>query len=340
MRFRVSYAIMGLAATGAAAGLTAQERAIVLQQPAWAYAVPTGPAEPAVQRGQQLYSLPGSDRKFTFDQVQGRRPPGVTTPVGPADWFPGEHPAMPPIVAYGDPAHGILACALCHYPSGKGRSENAPLAGLPRDYMVQQLHDMKAGLRQSAEPRKGNAGQMVRFAKAMTEAESEAASAYYAAIPWTRYVRVVELRVAPKTRNANGLLSVQEGPQAGSEPVGNRIVEVTEDAERTELRDPHSGFVAYVPPGSVAKGKALVLTGGRGRTAACGVCHGQDLNGLGPIPGIAGRSPSYLARQLNDLRQGTRHGPMAPLMTQVVQKLTDDDILNITAYLASRPPRG
>jgi len=338
MRLPKLLAVLGLATACAAAVLAAEPTPPVLQQPAWAYAVPTGPSEAAVPRDQRLYSLPGTERKFTWDQVQGRRPPGVTGPVGPADWFPDEHPPMPPIVAYGDPARGILACALCHYPSGKGRSENASLAGLPKDYMIQQLRDMHAGLRQSAEPRKNNAGQMVRYAKAMTDAEIEASSAYYAAIPWTRHVKVVESRTAPKVRNLNGLLLAREGEQAGLEPLGNRIVEVTEDGERTELRDPHSGFIAYAPVGALAKGKALVVSGGRGRTVACAVCHGTDLNGIGPIPGIAGRSPSYIARQLNDLRQGARRGPMAPLMAQAVQKLTDDDILNIAAYVAAQPP--
>lgn len=336
MKLSKTLAALGLVTACAAAALAAEP--LALQKPEWAYAVPTGPAEPAVRRDQRLYSLPGTDRQFTFDQVQGRRPPGVTTPVGPADWFPDEHPPMPPIVAYGDPARGILACALCHYPSGKGRSENASLAGLPKDYMVQQLRDMRAGERQSAEPRKANAGQMVRYAKGMTEAEMEASAAYYAAIPWTQHVKVVESRTAPKVRNLNGLLLAREGAEAGVEPLGNRLIEVTEDGERTELRDPHSGFIAYVPVGALAKGKALVVSGGRGRTVACNVCHGQDLNGIGPIPGIAGRSPSYIARQLNDLRQGARHGPMAPLMTEVVQKLTDEDILNISAYVAAQLP--
>lgn len=338
MRRSKAFAGLGLAAACAAAALAAETPAPALQTPAWAYAVPTAPPAPAAPRDQRLYSLPGTDRTFTWDQVQGRRPPGVTGPVGPADWFPDEHPPMPAIVAYGDPARGILACALCHYPSGKGRSENASLAGLPKDYMVQQLRDMHAGLRQSAEPRKANAGQMVRYAKAMTEAEMEASAAYYAAIPWTRHVKVVESRTGPKVRNLNGLLLAAEGEQAGAEPLGRRILEVTEDGERTELRDPHSGFIAYAPVGSLAKGKALVVSGGRGRTVACGVCHGRDLNGVGPIPGIAGRSPSYIARQLNDLRQGARHGPMAPLMTEVVRRLTDEDILAIAAYVAAQPP--
>jgi cytochrome c553 len=50
------------------------------------------------------------------------------------------------------------------------------------------------------------------------------------------------------------------------------------------------------------------MTGGNGRTVPCGMCHGPDWRGLGPIPGIAGRSPSYLARQLYDFQRGAAAG--------------------------------
>ena len=89
--------------------------------------------------------------------------------------------------------------------------------------------------------------------------------------------------------------------------------------------------------GAVAKGKTLVTTGGGGKTLACAICHGEDLSGIGPIPGIAGRSPSYIARQLYDIQQGARHGGITDLMKPVVAKLSAADILDITAYVASRP---
>jgi cytochrome c553 len=56
------------------------------------------------------------------------------------------------------------------------------------------------------------------------------------------------------------------------------------------------------------------------------------------MPGIAGRSPSYLVRQLYDLQQGTRRGKWAPLMAPVVAKLTNDDMVAIAAYVASLAP--
>jgi hypothetical protein len=49
---------------------------------------------------------------------------------GPADWYPGDHPKMPDVVAHGR-RPDVHACSLCHYPNGKGRPENAGVAGLP-----------------------------------------------------------------------------------------------------------------------------------------------------------------------------------------------------------------
>ena len=92
-----------------------------------------------------------------------------------------------------------------------------------------------------------------------------------------------------------------------------------------------------MPPGSLKKGESLVTTGA-GKVTACTVCHGADLRGLGPVPSLAGRSPSYLARQLYDMQQGNRTGTWTPLMATVVSKLGTDDILNATAYIASLEP--
>jgi len=39
--------------------------------------------------------------------------------------------------------------------------------------------------------------------------------------------------------------------ESGMEPIGQRIIELPENAEHAELRDPHSSFMAYVPVGSM-----------------------------------------------------------------------------------------
>jgi cytochrome c553 len=81
-----------------------------------------------------------------------------------------------------------------------------------------------------------------------------------------------------------------------------------------------------------------VSTGGEGKTVQCAICHGPDLKGLASVPSIAGRSPSYIVRQLYDLKSGARAGMAAQLMNATVTNLTVDDMLSIAAYLASRTP--
>jgi cytochrome c553 len=305
-------------------------------KPEWAYAIPL-PGQPALPRLHQdgvLYGVPGSKLRFTRNKVGGLSDDGKRRRVQPADWFPHEHPRMPRIVAEGDPKRGIVACSLCHSANGRGRPQNAHLAGLPAQYFIAQMRDMKRGWRQSAEPRKKNAHEMVEFAKAMTEREIREAATYYAAIPWGNFIRVVETDTVPKTVSADGMMLPLAGN--GREPLGRRIVEAPADPSRTDLRDPHSGYIAYVPRGALARGRQLV-TSGSGKTMVCATCHGRDLGGAGSIPGIAGRSPSYMARQLYDMQRGARRGPMAALMRPAVARLSAEDIIAITAYAASLP---
>jgi cytochrome c553 len=75
-----------------------------------------------------------------------------------------------------------------------------------------------------------------------------------------------------------------------------------------------------------------------GRTTPCGLCHGPDLMGVADVPPIAGRSPSYLVRQLWDMQQGTRNGASAMLMKLIVANLTEEDMVAIAAYVSSRLP--
>ena len=293
--------------------------------PDWAYAVPTPANEATAPRDDGTkFTLPGSQGRFTRGQISG------ANHNPPADWYPADHPTMPRLVANGDATRGITACAGCHYPNGKGRPQNAGIAGLNADYLARQLHDMKAGTRKSAEPRKHNAQQMVDFARAMTDAEINEAAAYYAALPHTVPIHVVETQNVQKMRSQEGMWLPHES--GAKEPIGNRVIETPANVDREQLRDPHAGFIAYAPKGSVAKGRRLA------GELACASCHGDGLHGMdNTAPALAGRSPSYLARQLYDFQQGTRHGEMAAPMQLVVAKLSGADIVNLTAYLASLP---
>ena len=316
--------------------------------PPWAYGfaspaatapaapAPAPPAGPAGARGAApaaapapddgaLKHLPGSTAAFTVTQIRDA--------FGPADWYPGDHPTMPDIVAHGK-RPDVRACSLCHYPNGKGRPENAGVSGLPVSYFLQTMADFRSGARKSADARKANTNIMIAIAKGMTDEETKAAAEYFGAMKWTPWIKVVEANTVPKTRIAGGMFLRLEGNE--TEPIGDRIIETPENVEATEvLRDARSGFIAYVPPGSVKKGETLVTTGG-GKTTQCSVCHGPDLRGLGPVPGIAGRSPSYTARQLYDMQQDVRKGVWSDLMKPVVAKLNNADMLAIAAYTASR----
>jgi cytochrome c553 len=310
--------------------------------PPWAYGFETPVPNPPPPRAQPnppqpldntvLHTLPGTDRKFTRAQISNR--------YGPADWYPDDHPRMPDIVAFGRETANpkIYACGLCHMPNGKGRPENANVTGLTYEYIVQQLTDFRSGARVTSDPRKPNTALMAGFAQQMTDDEIKIAAKYFAAIPASPWIKVVESDTVPKTKPVGGIFLPLTGEDAGMEPIGVRIIETPVNVEDTELRrNPRSGFIAYVPPGSVKKGEALVTTGG-GKTTACTVCHGADLKGLGPVPTLAGRSPSYIGRQLYDMQHGNRTGTWTPLMAPVVSKLSEEDVLNAAAYLSSLQP--
>lgn len=266
------------------------------------------------------------------------------------DWHPGDHPVMPDIIRRGPAALGekTRGCGSCHLPNGMGRPENAAPAALPKEYFVRQIRDFRNGLRRSADPRKPNTHTMIDLAKAMTEQEITQAADYFAAIPWSRRVRVVESALVPRTRIAGNLFLAADRDRTPIEPIGTRIIEMPENEERAEkLRDPRSGFVAFVPPGSLERGRNLALFGGmsivngqivQGKTTACTACHGLDLMGAADVPPIAGRSPSYIARQLFDIQQGARNGAAVQLMRLVVARLTAEDMVDVAAYVASAFP--
>jgi cytochrome c553 len=299
-------------------------------EPYWAYGFAgTGNPAPAAAATPDpgLKHLPNSKLEFTRAQISDR--------FGPADWYPEDHPMMPDVVAHGKKPD-VIACALCHYPNGKGRPENAGIADLPIYYFIQTMNDFRSGNRRSGDTRKSNTNLMIGIAKGMTDDEIKQSAEYFAAMKWTHWIKVMETATVPKTRIAGGMFVTLEG--SDKEPIGQRIIEVPENSEATEvLRDDHSGFIVYAPTGSLKKGEALV-NGGAGKTTQCSLCHAADLKGMGPVPGLAGRSPSYLVRQMYDMQQGTRKGSWAELMKPVVTNLNNDDLIAIAAYLASRKP--
>ena len=287
----------------------------------WAY--PVTP-KPAPLDSVRLKQAPGSERQYTQAQIDD--------PFNPPDWFPNEHPPMPEIVARGGSKPAGRACAQCHLPSGDGHPESSSLAGLPAAYIVRQMAAFKKGERKGIRP-----GVMIAMAKVLSDAEVQAAADYFAALKPSRgYNKVIEVDTVPASYVGPGGMRFALG-DGGIEPIGSRIIVLPQDPERAALRDPRSGFVDYVPKGSIARGGKL-MTGGDGKTVACTICHGSDLRGLGEVPGIAGRDPTYLFRQLNDMKTGNRSGPWVALMKQVVDPLSQDDMIALAAFLGSVDP--
>jgi cytochrome c553 len=286
---------------------------------AWAFPEPSPdfPSEDLTK----VKHLPGSSKSYTQGEIDN-----IYTPP---DWYPEEHAPYPKVVAQGE-GKATPGCASCHLASGSGHPESANLTGLTKDYILTQLHDFQQGLR--TDPRH----RMSEIAKGMTEEDVQEAAVYFSEQKPRKWIRVVETDMVPESYMNDGRRRYLR-PGGKMEPIGSRIIEVPEDPDRVTCRDPHTGFVAYVPPGSIAKGEALATTGG-GKTTPCVACHGPELKGLGPVPHIAGHSPNYIVRQLAGFQVGARNSDLDQLMKGVVANLTQDDIISLAAYVASRNP--
>jgi cytochrome c553 len=321
--------------------------------PLWAYGITTLPQpgdtakpqgwgrqfNPAIDRDEQLkpvLHVAGSLR--TYARID------LSDWANAVDWFPDEHAPMPDVVQHGSAALGEKkrACAFCHRVNGGGRPENAPVAGLPVEYFLRQLDDFRSGRRHSTDPRKPNLPTMIGIAQAISHDEARAAAEYYARQSGAPRIRIIESDRAPPLQLHGNLFVATSNER--TEPLTDRIAEVL-DGEHEQFNDnPHVGYMGYVPLGSIERGRAMVAASSVGaQTAAlpaaqsCTACHGADLHGLGPAPPLAGRSPSYLVRQLYDFKTGARDGRLAPLMKPVASRLSTQQMTDIAAYIASLP---
>lgn len=289
----------------------------------WAFPV-TSVGKPPPDDG-RLLSVPDSTKRLTATEIHDR--------FVVADWFPQSHPPMPNAVIHGRKPDKF-ACGYCHLPNGEGRPENAALAGLPKDYFKEQVEAFANGTRQSAVPAHGPGANMQRVAKMATRAEVEVVAEYYASLPFKSNTVVREEATIPALKRAGYGMRVD--PRGGHEPLGQRIIELADDEAALVKRDPRVTFTAFVPPGSLRRGEQLSL-GRADPSHTCTLCHGRDLGGQGTIPGIAGKSPTYLFRQLVNFREGTRSTSAAAPMREVVSRLPDEDLIALAAWASSRP---
>jgi cytochrome c553 len=67
----------------------------------------------------------------------------------------------------------------------------------------------------------------------------------------------------------------------------------------------------------------------------CTACHGPDGNAPDPqYPRLAGQYHDYLERALHEYKTGERKNP---IMAGFAGQLTDEDVVNVSAFYASLP---
>jgi cytochrome c553 len=298
--------------------------------PDWVYPVPLrGGAAPAPRPDPaKVFHVPNSTVGYTMKQISNN--------FDPPDWHPRTHSKPPEIVAHGHkPA--IFACGFCHLPDGRGRPENATLAGLPATYIVQQMMDIASGARRSASPKPSRPMELMKqMAESSTVAEMKQAAAYFSTQKLRYGPHVIESATVPKTHPSSGLYV--RDPENDVEPLGDRIIEFAKNPESHEIRDAAAEYDAYVPIGSIARGRAIATKTTKANPKPCVSCHGETLHGVKLVPPIAGRSPTYLMRQLLAFKTGTRSSKDGAPMREVVERLSLDDMIAAAAYVASRKP--
>ena len=332
-------ALFAIALVALGVSVAAQQQAAPAAPPApvpaglpdWAYTPPPPPGTPPAPSAlpaddNAVVKIPGTTKTFTRGELRAVKET--------MDWYPEDRRggAPPPIVRVGK--EGVRQCTLCHLPDGSGRPENAPVSSLHPVYFMQQMADYRNGLRRSADPRKANTNTMIGFAKATTVEEDRAAAEWFAQQPYPRRMKVVESKTAPKVRLQGGMhMAIPAADGGGMIPIkADEIVEVPEDNLRAEARDTRMPFIAYVPPGTLNRGKQAAAK------YQCATCHGANLEGIGPVPPLAGRSPSYTMRQLFDMKSGARRGPWAELMKPIVSAMSTQDMLAVSAFAGSIQP--
>ncbi|WP_289032946.1 c-type cytochrome [uncultured Roseibium sp.] len=78
-----------------------------------------------------------------------------------------------------------------------------------------------------------------------------------------------------------------------------------------------------------------VEAGGKIYNKQCRSCHGPKAQGMASFPKLAGQPADYIAMRLTQYRSGEKVGPNTPLMAPRAKKLSDEDIANISSFIAT-----
>jgi cytochrome c553 len=319
-----------LALSGAALAGEPAAPAAIPSSLAWVYPGLGAQSQPFPQMQPDIqYGVTGSTLVLSGQQINDMS--------DAIDWLPATHPSPPATVQRYDAEKKRLPCADCHGLNGKGNVATPDLGGLPRAYIVEQIHEFKSGHRKSSVTDRPTTEEMIGIAGKLSAAELDEAARYFSSLkPPAPVVRVVETDQVPRTK-AHSLGWLELIPNGGTEPIGRRVIVVADDFTQQWINDPHALSVAYVPPQAIERGKALAHRTGPG-IQACTACHGADLKGSGAIPRLAGRDPAYLARALWDIKSGARNGPAVALMQKPAGAVKEDEIVDLVAYIASLAP--
>ena len=297
--------------------------------PEWAYPK-LGEARTATsdQDQNRTYSVPGSSVRLTKAQINN--------PKIVPDWFPQAHgPAPAWILDNGGTS--IYACGYCHLASGIGRVENAAIAGLPADYIIRQVNEAKTASRKMPIDYWNPPALMAKAIENLTGEQIAEAARYFSAQPYRRPIKIIEANTIPHVEQIKRVWVKMPGP---AEPLGARIIEGPDDFDLFELRDPYLTYFAYVPPGSLQRGKTLANRPPHAPSQKCVACHGAGLKGGQDLPGppLAGRSPTYIFRQLYAFQTGARADEQSGPMTEMTKGLSQEDMIALSAYIGTLTP--
>ncbi|WIY27790.1 c-type cytochrome [Parasedimentitalea psychrophila] len=313
-----SKTIARIAILGALTAAPAGADNVIPDAPSWSTPARTDVA--GHEAGQGDLTVDGSDQSYTQVQIDDK--------FSAPDWFPDQHLPMPETVQFGK-GPKVWACASCHLTSGTGHPESASLAGLDSAYMQAQMRAFSDGTRVDY------SGHMNRMAALMTPEEIQTASDWFASLTPRTFIEVIETETVPASYIDSTRMRLLTEAEPREEPIAGRIIEIPVDPVQVKLRHPVSNFISYVPTGSIARGEALV-SGDNDRTYACAGCHGDDLTGTEIAPVIIGNFGIYTVRQLHGFKSETRSSEEASLMSDIVVDLTDQDIIDIAAYLSAQ----
>src|SRR5690606_4465769 len=99
-----------------------------------------------------------------------------------------------------------------------------------------------------------------------------------------------------------------------------------------------SAYAAGETPAAAPKAaKPDLVKGEASYTAVCAACHGADGNSaIAANPKLSQQHPEYLVKQLQEFKSGKRNNPV---MKGFAAALSDDDMKNISYWVASKPAK-